>query len=107
MSDRMSRSAIVSLYGKPAGVLTERPDGYVFEYYSDYHGIALSLSLPTCRRCHYSKELHPFFKSIAPEGWLLEQYSRLQKIDEQGTFGMICQNGQDMIGAVTIEPLEK
>ncbi len=99
----MSRSVKVFLYGWYTGLLVEDRYGYTFEYDDNYNGPPLSISLPVVKQKYHSKELHPFFRSLAPEGWLLKQYSKHQKIDERDTFQMLCHNGKDMIGAVTFE----
>jgi serine/threonine-protein kinase HipA len=63
----MSRSVKVFLYGRYTGLLSENSSGYTFEYDDNYDGPPLSISLPVCKKKHHSKELHPFFQSLAPE----------------------------------------
>jgi serine/threonine-protein kinase HipA len=99
----MVREVRVFLYGKYAGLLTQRESGFVFEYDSGYRGHPLSMSLPVSKKKFESDELHPFFKSLAPEGWLLKQYSELQRVDETDLLSILIKNGKDLIGAVTLE----
>ncbi len=103
----MDRKIKVSLYGEFCGVLTQDSSGYTFEYNQNYKGPNLSLSLPVKKKRFHSEELHPFFQSLAPEGWLKKRYSELQKLDEKDTLGMLLSNGQNLLGAVKIERLEQ
>lgn len=99
----MHRAANVYLYEKLIGVLTQNDDGFNFSYLPNYQGIPVSLSLPVGVGDHTSSTLHPFFKSLAPEGWLRKRYSDIQKIDEKDLFGILLNNGNDLIGAITIK----
>ena len=98
----MDRKVKVLLYRAFCGVLTQTKNGYYFEYDKDYRGQSLSLSLPVHGKCFTSEELHPFFMSLAPEGWLKKRLSELQKIDENDTLAMLLANGQDLLGAVQL-----
>lgn len=102
----MARKVKVSLYGQVAGLLVQDEHGYRFTYDENYRGHSLSLSLPVSQKTFKSEILHPFFKSLAPEGWLLTQYSQLQKIDERDLLGILLANGKDLLGAVTMERLD-
>lgn len=99
----MKRKVNVFLYDKLAGTLVQSETGYVFEYLDDYIGKGVSLSLPVSGKRFESKELHPFFLSLAPEGWLKKRYSEIQKIDEKDPLGLLIANGKDLIGAVRLE----
>ncbi|MEZ8105688.1 type II toxin-antitoxin system HipA family toxin [Vibrio genomosp. F6] len=98
----MDRKVNVLLYGKLCGVLSQNRQGFSFEYDPKYKGRSLSLSMPIEERCFDSKELHPFFLSLAPEGWLKKRYSELQKIDENDPLGMLLSNGKNLLGAVQL-----
>lgn len=97
--------ADVFLYKKRVGVLEKHVKGYTFSYRRDYFGPPLSLSLPLNEFPYNSETLFPFFKSLLPEGWLLKQYARAQKIDERDEFGLLVNNGEDLLGAVSIKPI--
>ncbi|WP_394223269.1 HipA N-terminal domain-containing protein [Alteromonas gracilis] len=99
--------ADVFLYDKRVGVLEKHVQGYTFCYRRDYFGPALSMSLPLSEFPYNSETLFPFFKSLLPEGWLLKQYARAQKIDERDEFGLLVNNGEDLLGAVAIKPIIK
>lgn len=102
----MRRRLNVFLYGHPVGILSQDENGYLFEYHDGYHGPALSLSLPVSKRRFPRQVLHPFFASLAPEGWLKERYCQLQKIDENDVLSLLANNGINMLGAVQISAEE-
>lgn len=99
----MDRKVKVFLYNHLAGVLTQKNSTFTFTYDDSYRGKPLSLSFPLAKKSFSQEQLHPFFASLAPEGWLKKRYSETQKIDENDTLGMLIQNGKNLIGAVRIE----
>lgn len=101
----MGRKINVFMFGVLAGTLEEKADKYVFIYDENYKGKPISLSIPTSALVHESKVLHPYFNSLAPEGWLKQRYSELQRIDERDAFGFLIANGADLLGAITVEPV--
>ncbi|PWC15229.1 HipA N-terminal domain-containing protein [Brenneria corticis] len=98
----MRRRVNVYLYGELIGRLTQDHKGYLFEYRENYLGPPLSLSLPVKTGRFRSETLHPYFASLAPEGWLRKRYSQLQQLDERDLFGILIQNGKNLIGAVQL-----
>ncbi len=98
----MDRKVKVLLYGKFCGVLSQGSQGFTFEYDANYKGRSLSMSMPLDKGRFDSKELHPFFLSLAPEGWLKKRYSELQRIDENDPLGMLLSNGKNLLGAVQL-----
>lgn len=101
----MARKIEVWLYNKPVGTLSEDKKGFVFCYLTSYTGCAISLSMPVRPEPYLSEELHPFFKGLAPEGWLRKRYSEIQKIDDKDLFGLLMQNGNDLLGAVVLKEI--
>ncbi|BBG58761.1 Uncharacterized protein related to capsule biosynthesis enzymes [Providencia rustigianii] len=101
----MSRKVEVWLYNIPVGILAEVTNGYSFQYYQHYDGQSVSLSMGVRSEPYLCDELHPFFKGLAPEGWLKKRYSELQKIDPNDLFGMLIQNGNDLLGAITFKEI--
>ncbi len=91
------------MYDVLAGVLVENEKGYIFSYDKSYKGKPISLSMPLNIQNHKSKELHPFFKSLAPEGWLKKRFSEIQQIDERDALGFLIENGNDLLGAISIK----
>ena len=77
----MAREIEVWLYDEAAGILSELENKYEFSYFTGYAGPALSISMPVRTEPYISQDLHPFFKGLAPEGWLRKRYSEIQKID--------------------------
>lgn len=90
------------LYGKLCGILSQNKQGFTFEYEQRYKGRSLSLSMPLEGGPFVSIDLHPFFLSLAPEGWLKNRYSELQEIDENDPLDMLLSNGKNLIGAVQL-----
>lgn len=101
----MARQLEVWLYGRKAGVLSEQANEYIFSYDEGYVGSAISLSMPVRPMPYQSDDLHPFFKGLAPEGWLRKRYSEIQKIDDRDLFGLLMQNGNDLLGAVVLKEI--
>lgn len=101
----MARKIEVWLYNKLAGTLCEEHSGYTFSYLPAYRGCAISLSMPVRPEPYLSEDLHPFFKGLAPEGWLRKRYSEIQKIDDNDLFGLLMKNGNDMLGAVVFKEI--
>lgn len=93
------------MYDEFAGVLVETDNEYVFSYDNDYKGKPISLSMPINVKIHISKHLHPFFKSLAPEGWLKKRFSEIQQIDERDSLGFLIENGNDLLGAISIKKI--
>lgn len=101
----MSRKIEVWLYEQPVGILSEEKNGFIFHYYDNYKGRAISLSMPVRTEHYWCEELHPFFKGLAPEGWLRKRYSEIQKIDDKDLFGLLMKNGNDLLGAVVLKEI--
>lgn len=91
------------MYNVLAGILVENKDDYVFTYDKAYKGKSISLSMPTSVQQHQSETLHPFFKSLAPEGWLKKRFSEIQHIDERDSLGLLIENGNDLLGAISMK----
>ena len=85
----MHRQALILLHYVPCGILSETSAGFEYHYLAEYQGMPLSLSLPLQSAPFVSPVLHPFFQSLAPEGWLLQRYSQSQRIDEKDKFGIV------------------
>ncbi|TCT16512.1 serine/threonine-protein kinase HipA [Bibersteinia trehalosi] len=96
------RKADVLLYGDKIGELSQDHRGFCFAYLPEYQGIPLSISFPIAQKAFYAEQLFPYFASLVPEGWLKQKYVDLQKIDEQDLFGLLLNNGENLLGAVQI-----
>lgn len=103
------RRGVVRVNGKVAGILEERPGGYLFTYdelyFSDSKSAPVSLTLPKSRQVHESEILFPFFYGLLAEGNLKAEQCRRLKLDEDDAFGrLLLTAGSDTIGAVTVHP---
>jgi serine/threonine-protein kinase HipA len=101
------RKAVVYAHGNRAGVLTEvSPKEYKFNYYDDYNGQAISLTMPVGQKEFSFNGFPPFFEGLLPEGVMLEGLLRISKIDQKDYFSQLMATGADLVGAVTVEPME-
>lgn len=101
------RKADVLLYGDKIGQLWQDQAGFHFAYLPHYQGIPISISLPVSQEHFVAERFFPYFASLVPEGWLKARYADLQKIDEQDLFGLLLNNGENLLGAVQIVRSEK
>lgn len=102
-------NATVKFHDRIAGKLSRRGGLFTFQYDPEFLAGAsepLSLSLPLQREPFVSDTLHGFFSGLISEGWLRRLQSFSQKIDETDELRLLVNNGRDLAGAVTIEPLE-
>jgi len=102
----MGRLARVYFNERLAGTLEQREQEFIFQYNKSYlaGGTPLSFHLPLQEAPFITDELMPFFENLTSEGWLRALQSRSQKIDESDRFGLLLENGQDLVGAVTVIP---
>ncbi|MCH5215245.1 MAG: HipA N-terminal domain-containing protein [Muribaculaceae bacterium] len=95
-----------------AGVLAEKSSGsdYTFQYADDYVNSnlpAISVTFPKRNERYSSEQLFPFFSNMLPEGTNRKTICRLQKIDENDSFGLLSAlAGRDFIGAVNVRRLQ-
>ena len=101
------RKAVVYAHGKRAGVLTEiSPQEYMFTYDDDYSGQAISLTMPVDQKEFSFHVFPPFFEGLLPEGIMLEGLLKISKIDHNDYFSQLMATGADLVGAVTVKPME-
>lgn len=98
----MYREVKVYLQQDFIGFLRQTERGYEFEYAENYQGKPLSLSLPRSKKQFFSPSLFPYFASLVPEGWLKKRYAETQRIDEKDIFSLLVNNGNNLIGAISI-----
>lgn len=105
------RAAKVYYNGELAGVLTEETrKNYKFRYtdswYYDPDKPSVSLTLPKSKQEYGSEYLFPFFFNMLSEGFNRDLQSKLLRIDENDSFGLLLATAQyDTIGAITIKPV--
>ncbi len=100
----VGRKGFVYYDGMFAGILSQIQAGFQFSYDGGYllHGIPVGFCFPLQDASFISDELFPFFENLVSEGWLKQIQSRAQRIDENDRFGLLLENGRDLIGAVTV-----
>ena len=100
------RKANVFFNNVPAGVLEEiAHNRYRFIYHTDYTGQPISLTMPLTQKIYEYDAFPSFFEGLLPEGGMLEVLLRKYKINKKDYFGQLLQVGQDMVGAVTVNPI--
>jgi len=99
---------MVKVLGRPAGILTEvdRPGHYRFGYLVRYDGPPISLTMPLREEPYGFDRFPPFFDGLLPEGAQLEALLRVAKVDRNDPMGQLLVVGGDLVGAVTVEPME-
>lgn len=101
------RKACVSVNAVKAGMLEElQGSKYQFNYFDDYQGPPVSLTMPLSNRIYNFDVFPPFFEGLLPEGIMLEALLRKCKIDKNDYFGQLMIVGQDVVGAVTVEEVK-
>lgn len=103
------RQANVYFNGRLAGRLTEDDDGR-FEYRYDTlyqaDGAPIAFSIPLSVETYRWNRLPAFFENLVSEGWLRRVQSQTQHLDENDSFGLLLENGRDLVGAVSVVRLE-
>ncbi len=106
------RAARVYYNGELAGVLTEETRiKYRFRYddawFIDNRKPPVSLTMPKSSQEYEGEYLFPFFFNMLSEGFNRNLQSKLLRIDENDSFGLLLATAQyDTIGAITIKPVE-
>ncbi len=103
----MNRKALILVNDTPAGELIELDKGFEIKYFPLYTGQPISLTLPLIKE-RYTFDLFPaFFDGLLPEGIMLEVLLKKFKLDADDYFGQLLTVGSDLVGAVTVEEIEK
>jgi serine/threonine-protein kinase HipA len=104
----MDRVAYVYFNEVFAGTLTQSPEGFTFTYDVHYtlRGTPIGFRYPFSQVSYYSRTLFPVFENLVSEGWLLDVQSRLQHIDKKDKLGFLLNNGQDLVGAITVKKVK-
>ena len=100
----MDRVAYVFFNDLYAGKIDEASEGFNFVYDSNYilTGIPIGFNYPFTQTKYFSQSLFPIFENLVSEGWLLNLQSNMQHIDKKDKFGILINNGKDLIGSITI-----
>jgi serine/threonine-protein kinase HipA len=93
-----------------AGEIVEQDmDNYIFRYTQEYFinpsMPAVSLTLPKNQIEYRSNTLFPFFSNLISEGLNRLAQSRILKIDENDSFGLLLATATaDTVGKITVKP---
>ena len=103
------RRATILVQGRPAGTLIEiaRNRSYRIDYSPDYQGPPISLTMPLRSEPYEFDRFPPFFDGLLPEGAQLDALLRTAKIDRDDPMLQLLTVGGDLVGAVTVVPLEE
>jgi serine/threonine-protein kinase HipA len=103
------RKAKVFVADRAVGELHEIEIGkkYRFEYYEDYDGEPVSITMPSSKKVYEYDTFPPFFDGLLPEGYQLEALLRTAKIDRNDMFKQLVAVGDDMIGNVSIQEINQ
>lgn len=102
------RKAAVFFDNTLAGYLTETDEKkYLFDYLEDYQGGAISLTMPVNKRKFQFETFPAFFDGLLPEGQQLEGLLRQNKIDRNDNFSQLLAVGEDLVGAVSVKPMDE
>jgi len=105
------KKAIVYFKNIPAGMLEKNESGFSFSYFPEYlnseHATPIAYTFPLRVETYRSGTFFPFFQNLVSEGWLMNIQCKLQKIDKKDFFKLLVENGRDLSGAVSIEPVKE
>jgi len=107
------REAKILFKEEEAGVLTQHDDGsftfrYLDTWMADNTKPGISLTLPTNEQLYHSEFLFPFFYNMLPEGFNKQAICKLNRIDNNDSFGLLMVTASDdSIGAVRVVKTEK
>jgi serine/threonine-protein kinase HipA len=103
------RKANVYMHGERAGMLIEdkKKEKYRFIYDEEYDGQPISVTMPVEKKEFQYEQFPPFFEGLLPEGVNLEMLLRTKKIDRDDAFSQLMAVGEDTVGAVTVQEVEK
>ncbi len=102
------RQTKILIHNQPAGILTQKEDSsFVFQYEAGYAGAPIALTLPVRNEPYLFKQFPPFFDGLLPEGPQLEALLKQLKIDKNDYFSQLIAVGNDLVGAVTVEPINE
>ncbi len=104
------RRGQIRIDGVDVGILSESEEGHIFAYSSEWLATPdarpISLTMPIRSEPYASKNLHPYFQNLLPEGWLLELATKKLKVPKDDAFGLLLATCADCIGAVEIIAIE-
>ena len=109
---KLNRAGKIFVNGRLAGYLREFREGpreiYQFDYEPHYvqAGSPIGHAFPLTDEPYRFDSLPPFFENLISEGWVRTHQSTHSRLDKQDSFGLLLANGQDLIGALSVVPVE-
>lgn len=109
---RSNREGAVLANGEFAGYIREfrhdNRDTFTFQYTPEYlaTGCPVGNAFPLQETAFEFDALPPFFENLISEGWIRTHQSKHVRLDKQDSFGLLLANGDDLIGALSVVPLE-
>lgn len=102
---KSARRCAVYFQDTYAGILEQTKEGYRFTYDERYRrgGTPIGFGYPTSKRAFDFQGLPALFDNLVSEGWMRRTQSVTQKISESDRFGLLIENGSDLIGAITVK----
>ena len=98
------KKAKIFVDGELAGLFCQESDHlYSFQYFDDYKGPPVSLTLPRQKEKVVFREFPSFLEGLLPEGAMLEILLRRNKIDRNDLFSQLIAVGKDLVGNITVE----
>ena len=105
------RDGNVYVGGTKAGIISEREDGFIFQYDESYllqaDAQPVSLTMPLRHEAYESRTMFAFFDGLIPEGWLLSIAERNWKVNRHDRMGLLLTCCRDCIGNVSVEPIQR
>ena len=101
----MDRVGYVYYNNRYVGMLRESEFGFLFTYDASYvstGGVPISFNFSFGSLSYNSVDLFPYFENLISEGWLKEVQCQSQHIDTSDSFGLLLENGRDLVGAITV-----
>lgn len=90
--------------GSLAGYLLElNLQHYRFVYQDNYREAPVSLSMPTSQSIYDFDGFPPVFEGLLPEGEMLEEMLRREKIDRRDLLSQLICIGSDVVGSLQFE----
>ncbi len=108
-----NRKGKVLVNGRLAGFIIEYRDNtkesYTFTYDDAYlsDGSPIGYHFPISEKHYEFDTFPPFFANLVSEGWLRAYQSKKARLDKTDSFGLLLANGEELIGAVSILPMEQ
>lgn len=108
----INRQGNVFVNGVLAGALCEYKNDQQYSYSFTYHvdqldgGIPIGHHFPVVKAPYTFDSLPPFFTNLSSEGWLRAHQSKKAKLDQADSFGLLLANGKELIGAISVIPVD-